>query len=59
MTRVLIPPVRSQVDLNARLLDSLRPVMEEWAGDVALANSQAYGVRVYRNSSTLVLLPLF
>ena len=43
-----------QEQLNARLLDSMRPELERWS-NISLTNSQAYGVRVYRNSSTLVL----
>ncbi|KAJ1445350.1 hypothetical protein M885DRAFT_550244 [Pelagophyceae sp. CCMP2097] len=47
------PKFYSQRQLNDRLLNALRPRMEAWAG-VELLNGQAYGVRVYRNGSTLV-----
>jgi len=48
------PRFYHQDDLNARLLDSMRPELEGWSG-VPLQNGRAYGVRVYRNRSTLVL----
>ena len=35
------------------VMRELRPIAEEWAG-VQLVEGQAYGVRVYKNGSTLV-----
>ena len=43
----------SQSQLNARLLDGLRPNLEAWSG-IELQNGQSYGVRVYGEGSTLV-----
>ena len=43
----------SQSQLNARLLDGLRPNLEKWSG-IELQNGQSYGVRVYGEGSTLV-----
>ena len=43
----------SQSQLNAKLLDGLRPSLEKWSG-IELQNGQSYGVRVYGEGSTLV-----
>jgi hypothetical protein len=43
-----------QHELNDRILTSLLPQHEEWAG-VPLVGSKAYGLRVYRNSSRLLM----
>jgi len=40
--------------LNRKVLDSLRPMHEEWAG-VPLRGALAYGLRAYRNSSSLLM----
>jgi len=39
--------------LNDAIMEELRPLHEEWAG-VKLQNGQSYGIRVYKNGSTLV-----
>lgn len=39
--------------LNQRVMEEMKPRMEEWAG-VPLTMGQAYGVRIYQNGSTLV-----
>ena len=41
-------------ELNQRVLEELKPMHEEWAG-VDLVGEIAYGLRVYRNSSRLLM----
>ena len=41
-----------QRELNDRVLNTLKPLHEEWAG-IPLIGSVAYGLRVYRNQSIL------
>merc|ERR1712167_331080 len=41
-----------QEELNYEVLHALKPMFEEWAG-VELETTSVYGVRVYRNGSTL------
>ena len=51
--KALLPSFISQHALNDEVMRELRPIAEEWAG-VQLVEGQAYGVRVYKNGSTLV-----
>jgi hypothetical protein len=44
----------SNYELNARVLEELKPMHEEWAG-VDLVGEIAYGLRVYRNNSRLLM----
>lgn len=41
-----------QTELNARSLQVIQPIVEAWSG-TKLIGSMAYGLRVYRNDSTL------
>mmetsp|Transcript_5366 Transcript_5366/g.10179 ORF Transcript_5366/g.10179 Transcript_5366/m.10179 type:complete len:390 (-) Transcript_5366:138-1307(-) len=49
----LLPNFIPMHQLNRQVMEELRPLHEEWSG-VKLRNGQAYGVRVYKNGSTLV-----
>ena len=49
----LRPRFYDQDELNQRAMEGLRPTLEQWSG-VKLRDGQAYGVRVYRNGSSLV-----
>ena len=49
----LLPNFIGTHDVNNAVMDELRPLHEEWAG-VKLRNGQSYGIRVYKNGSTLV-----
>ena len=40
--------------LNRKVLDTLKPMHEEWSG-VPLKGALAYGLRAYRNSSNLLM----
>ncbi len=42
------------VELNQRVLEELKPMHEKWAG-VELVGNNAYGLRVYRNNSRLLM----
>jgi len=44
----------SNLDLNERVLRELKPMHEEWSG-VELVGQQAYGLRIYRNNSRLLM----
>mmetsp|Transcript_46122 Transcript_46122/g.59248 ORF Transcript_46122/g.59248 Transcript_46122/m.59248 type:complete len:366 (-) Transcript_46122:342-1439(-) len=39
--------------INNQAMNELRPILEEWSG-IELQNGQSYGIRVYKNGSTLV-----
>ena len=41
-------------ELNAKVLDELRPYHEQWAG-IALEGAIAYGLRAYQNHSRLLM----
>ena len=41
-------------EMNDRILEELKPMHEEWAG-VDLVGAIAYGLRVYRNNSRLLM----
>ena len=47
---VMVPQVR----LNSKILHALLPLHEQWAG-VPLVPTQAYGLRVYHNTSRLLM----
>lgn len=49
----LLPNFIPTNQLNDEIMEELRPMHEEWSG-IPLRNGQAYGVRVYKNGSTLV-----
>lgn len=44
----------SNHELNQRVLEELKPLHEEWAG-IDLVGQIAYGLRVYRNNSRLLM----
>jgi len=42
-----------QQELNDWAMEEMKPIMEEWAG-MELSMGQSYGIRVYRNGSSMV-----
>jgi hypothetical protein len=51
--RELLPNFIPTHSLNNQVMNELKPMLEEWS-NVKLTNGQSYGVRVYKNGSTLV-----
>ena len=42
-------------DLKTAILEELLPIMEAWAGNIALEPVNAYGLRIYQNTSKLYM----
>lgn len=51
----LLPYFVEDKDMNREILESLKPLHEAWIGGVELAPYYAYGLRVYRNNSNLLM----
>jgi len=51
-----VPPwFIDQPELNAKTLEVLKPLHEAFAGGIELVGARAYGLRLYRNQSTLLM----